>query len=64
MIKLVLTQESINEERKVINPLTMLPLDDNGVLVRKIDSYWNNRISDNDVVVEVTKAPLKKDKDS
>lgn len=52
MIKLVLTAEAIKENRKVINPLTMLRVDERGVDVRKVDSYWRARIKDKDVEIQ------------
>lgn len=50
MIKLILTESA--KAKKVIDPKTGKKLTEQGVHIRKIDSYWQNRINDGDVVEE------------
>jgi len=50
MIKLVLTE--LAKDKKVIDPITGKKISSNGVQVRKINSYWKNRINDGDVEIE------------
>lgn len=59
MTRLVLTEIAKKENRKVINPQTNLKIDDKGVLVRKVDSYWKARIKDNDVEIQKASKPKK-----
>jgi len=52
MITLVLTKEALEEGRVVIDPVTNKKVTDRGVRVRKITSYWRNRITDKDVEIQ------------
>ncbi len=54
MITLVLSNEALEEGRVVIDPITNKKVTERGVRVRKITSYWRNRITDKDVVVKAT----------
>lgn len=54
MITLVLTNEAIKENRVVIDPVTNKKVTERGVRVRKITSYWRNRITDKDVEKKAT----------
>jgi len=54
MITLVLTNEAIKENRVVIDPVTNKKVTERGVRVRKITSYWRNRITDKDVEEKAT----------
>jgi len=58
MFNLVLTEEAKN--KKVIDPVTGKKIPVEGVNIRKIDSYWKNRINDGDV--EIKKETEKKGK--
>jgi len=54
MITLVLTNEAIKDGRVVIDPETNKKVTERGVRVRKITSYWRNRITDKDVEKKAT----------
>lgn len=60
MIRLVLTDIAKKEGRKVVNPETNRRIDDKGILVKQLDSYWKARIDDNDVEIQ---KPTKQKKD-
>lgn len=53
MTKLVLTDAA--KDKKVIDPATGKKILTIGIHVRRIDSYWQNRINDGDVEIEKTK---------
>ncbi len=52
MTTLVLTNEALEEGRVVIDPVTNKKVAERGVRVRKITSYWKNRITDKDVEIQ------------
>lgn len=52
MITLVLTNEAIKENRVVIDPITNKRVTERGVRLRKVTTYWKNRITDKDVEVK------------
>jgi len=54
MKTLVLTDEAIKENRVVIDPVTAKRVTEKGVKVRKITTYWKNRITDKDVEIKPT----------
>lgn len=37
---------------KVINPETMQRISDDGIVIPKMTTHWNNRLNDGDITVE------------
>jgi len=47
MIKLVL----VDKTKKVINPINNQRVSEDGIVLPKLDSYWNARIKDGDLEI-------------